>query len=194
MSKGDIAEALRRSVREPEAFGRFYREHAGRLLAYLTRRVDDPEVALDLTSECFAQAYLARHRFRGATDAEAAAWLYAIAKHQLGRFFRRGQVERRALARLGIEPPSLDEEQRARVEMLSDMAGLRFAVRTELERLSAAQQAALRLRVLEDLPYSEVAGRLGISEQAARDRVMRGLKALARALDRDRLLLRETRI
>jgi DNA-directed RNA polymerase specialized sigma24 family protein len=39
------------------------------------------------------------------------------------------------------------------------------------------------LRVVEELPYSDLASRLAISEQAARLRVSRGMKILARAVD-----------
>lgn len=178
------AEALRRSVREPEAFAGFYTEHAHPLLSYFARRVLDPELALDLTAESFAQAYLARARFRGSTDSEAAGWLYGIARRQLALYFRKKKVERRALLRLGIQVPILDEEQEVRLVELAELDELRAALRPELERLSSAQRAALRLRVVEELPYPEVAKRLGISEHAARARVARGLKALAAALDR----------
>jgi RNA polymerase sigma-70 factor (ECF subfamily) len=41
----------------------------------------------------------------------------------------------------------------------------------------------VRLRVVDELPYPDVAARLGISEQAARARVSRALRALAGALD-----------
>jgi RNA polymerase sigma factor (sigma-70 family) len=176
---------LLRSAREPEAFARFYDQHVERLLAYLTKRVYDAEVALDLTAEVFAQAYLGRHRFRGTTHGEAKAWLYTIANRQLARYFRKGKAERRALERLGIQSPSLDEGERRRIEDLADLDGLRGELRKELERLSLADRDALELRVVEELPYSQVASRLGISEHAARARVCRGLKALAAALDRN---------
>jgi RNA polymerase sigma factor (sigma-70 family) len=183
MSAETGVQALRRSVREPEAFARFYDDHAEPLLAYLAKRVYDADVALDLTAETFAQAYVARGRFRGSTDGEAAAWLYKIAKRQLARYFRSGNVERKALRRLGIEPPQLDEEQQARIEELAEVAALRGALRAELGRLSPAHRDALELRIVEELSYPEVARRLSISEQAARARVSRGLKALASALD-----------
>ena len=41
----------------------------------------------------------------------------------------------------------------------------------------------MRLRVVDELGYPAIATRLGISEQAARARVSRGLRALAGALD-----------
>ena len=175
-------EALRRSRSEPEAFSAFYRHHVPTLFAHILRRVYDTEVAMDLTSETFAQAYMSRHRFRGRAEEQASAWLYRIASRQLSRYFRRSVVERRALRRLGIEPPRLSEDEQVRLEELSGTAGFRAIVRAELEQLSPPQREALTLRVVQELPYSEVADRLGISEEAARARVARGLKALAAGL------------
>jgi RNA polymerase sigma factor (sigma-70 family) len=177
-------EALRRSAREPEAFVLFYDEHSENLLAYLARRVYEPEVAVDLTAEVFARAFAARTHFRGSTDGQAAAWLYRIARRELARYFRKGTFERRAMTRLGMQTPRLDEEQLARIEQLAQLEDLRSALRAGLERLSRAHQEALGLRIVEQLSYREVASRLDISEQAARARVSRGLKALAKALDR----------
>lgn len=74
---------------EPDAFGGFYDAHFEGLLSYLTRLTCDAKAGLDLTAESFAQAFLTRQRFRGTTDAEAAAWLYRIAKRQLARYFKR---------------------------------------------------------------------------------------------------------
>jgi RNA polymerase sigma factor (sigma-70 family) len=183
MSPESAAGALCRSRREPEAFARFYDYHAEALLTYLAKRAFDADVALDLTAETFAQAYLARRRFRGSTDEAAAAWLYAIAKRQLARYFRKGRAEQRALRRLGIEAPRVDEEKRARIEELAALAELRSVLRVELERLSLAHREALQLRIVEELPYPEVAKRLHVSEQTARARVSRGLRTLAAALD-----------
>ena len=177
------AEALRRSAREPEAFARFYDVHAEALLTYLARRVYDADAAVDLTAEVFAQAYLARGRFRGSTNSTAAAWLYTIARRQLARYYRKRRVEGRAVRRLGIERPALDAQQEARIEELADLAELRMELHGVLGRLSVHNREALQLRVIDDLPYSEVARRLGTSEQAARARVSRGLKALAAALN-----------
>lgn len=183
MDEETVAGALRRSTREPEAFVQVYEQHAGPLLIFLTRRVYDAETALDLTGETFAQAYRSRHRFRGDTDDAVAAWLYTIARRQLARYLRRGRAEGRALARLGVSVPRLSDEEVSRVEELADLERLRSLIHTELEKLSASQRDALRLRLLEDLPYPLVAHELGISEQAARARVSRGLRALARALE-----------
>jgi RNA polymerase sigma factor (sigma-70 family) len=174
---------LGRSVAEPEAFNDFYREHATRLLAFLARRTFDVEVARDLTAETFAQAFRSRRRFRGTTDEEAAAWLYGIARHLLSRYVRRGVVERKAIEQLGIRVPALDAGDYERVVQLAGLAELRAAVSEAFERLRPDQRDAVRLRVVDELSYDEIAARLAISEPNARARVSRGLRQLADALE-----------
>lgn len=188
MNPLDPAQALRLSVDEPDAFTSFYERFFESILSYLMRRVYDAETAVELTSETFAQAYLSRGRFRGSSSAEAEAWLYRIAQRKLSRYFRRSEVERRAMQRLKIQAPSLDADRRARVEELAELDGLRSALRGALLEISPEQGEAVRLRALEELAYSEIASRLEISEQAARARVSRGLKALATALDKSTTL------
>lgn len=153
------------------------------MLAWFARRTCDPDVALELVAETFAQAFVARTRFRGRTPGEAGAWLYGIARRQLALYFRRGEVAKRALSRLQIEVPSLSLEEHERLAHIAELDELRVVLREELSRLSTAQRHALFLRVIEERPYSEVATCLRISEQAARARVARGLKALSVALE-----------
>jgi RNA polymerase sigma-70 factor (ECF subfamily) len=122
-------------------------------------------------------------RFRGSTDAEAAGWLYSIARHQLALFFRRGTAERRALERLGLERPPADEELLAEIEKRAQLDVLRSELSVALATLSDPIREAVRLRVVEERPYPDIARALRISEQAARARVSRGLAALAGVLD-----------
>lgn len=182
MTGRNSAPTLRRSAGQPELFAEFYQHHFEPILAYLARRVCDADLALELTAETFAQAYVARGRFRGSTAEQAEAWIYRIAKRQLARYFRRGEVERRAMKRLQIQLPPIDADRRAEVEELADLAGLRSVLRAELRRVPGSQRDALWLRVVEGCSYAEVAKRLEISEQAARARVSRGLRSLAIAL------------
>ncbi|HYZ28363.1 MAG TPA: RNA polymerase sigma factor [Thermoleophilaceae bacterium] len=174
---------MRRSRSDPRAFTEVYDRHWQRLLLFLTRRTFDPHVALDLTAETLAQAFASRRRFRGTTDAEEQAWLFAIARHQLAGYLRRGRIERKALDKLGIEVPSMSDEDHERIERLAGLADLRTAVREALQGLTEDQRLAVELRVVDELPYSEVAARLAITEEAARARVSRGLRALADGLD-----------
>lgn len=157
---------------------RLFHEHAVAVLGYLARRVLDPDVAVDLMAETFAQTYRDRRQFRGTSEKDAVAWVFGIARHCTSSYLRRGQIERRALRRLGVERRALEEDEYERIE---ELAGMRELVRDRFAQLDSEQRDALRLRVIEDRPYSVVAQRLGVSEPAARARVSRALRALRAA-------------
>lgn len=164
-------------------FAAFYAEHAERVLVFLARRCLDPELAVDLMAESFAQAYASRGRFRGSTVAEAEGWLFAIARHQLSAYYRRGRARDRALRRLGVQMPVAAPDELARIDELAELGELRAAVRDSFGALPRGQREALRLRVVDELSYPQVAAALRVSETAARARVSRGLKRLAASLD-----------
>lgn len=161
-----------------EEVAQLYRAHASALLAFLARRVLLPEVAVDLLAETFARAYRDRARLRGTGEEEALAWVYGIARHVLASYQRRGAVERRALRALGVERRALTDAEYDRVEELAELAALGARIDSELAALAADQRHAVQLRVLEERPYDEVAHELGVSEQTARARVSRALRAL----------------
>lgn len=114
---------------------------------------------------------------------ERQAWLYTIARRCLSRYQRRGQVERRAIQRLGIQTPLAHEDDLALIEERAGIAELRAILSGELLRLSVDQRRALELRIVQERSYAEVAHDLGISELAARARVSRGLRSLGRVLE-----------
>ncbi len=160
-----------------------YDRHQAALLRWFTRRTADPQVALDLWAETFAQAVRSARRFRGTSDDDRAAWLYAIARNQLGTYLRKGYAEQKALRRLGIERAPASEAALAEVEARAGLPALRAELRDALAQLTDETREAVTLRVVDEHPYREVARRLQISEVAARARVSRGLQALAATLD-----------
>jgi RNA polymerase sigma-70 factor (ECF subfamily) len=152
---------------------------------YIARKTMDAGVAADLTAETFAQAFTNRRQFRGHTREEAIGWLYGIARHQVSHFVRRDQAEARALERLGIQRPHLSDLELERLEELAGISELRRRIASHLGDLSHEQQEALRLRVLEEQSYEQMAEHLGINEQAVRARVSRGMRTLAERLRGD---------
>jgi RNA polymerase sigma factor (sigma-70 family) len=163
--------------------GALYARHCDELLVFLVRRTTDTEVALDLWAETFAQALASRGRYRGSTEEEAGAWLFRIARRQLARYYRRGSAERRAMTRLRIERPKLDRDTEAEIIRRAGLEDVRRSLAAAVSVLSEEARQAITLRVLEELPYPDVAARLSISEQTARMRVSRGLRALGGLLD-----------
>jgi RNA polymerase sigma-70 factor (ECF subfamily) len=175
-------ELLIASRDDPAAFRVLYDRWAMQLMTYFYRRTFDPEVAADLVAETFAVAYLRRHRFRD-IGRPAGAWLYGIARRELGRWRRRRGIEHRAVQRLGVQLPELDDGSIARIEELVDVAAYRRQLDAAVAGLTERQREAVRLRVVEERSYADVAEALGCSEGAARVRVHRALVRLAETLE-----------
>lgn len=159
-----------------------YTDHGEELLRFLVRRTGDTEIAADLWGETFAQALASRGRFCG-TDDQAVAWLYTIARRQLGRYYRRGKAECRAMRRLGMERPPISAETEAEIVRRAGLDEMRHAISAGIAMLSEDAREAIMLRIVDELSYSDLASRLAISEEAARLRVSRGMRILARVLD-----------
>jgi RNA polymerase sigma-70 factor, ECF subfamily len=174
-----------------ESLDALWRSHAPGVAVFIARRTLDAGVAADLTAETFAQAYMKRHQFRGASREAAVGWLYAIARHQVSHHVRRHRAEARALQRLGIEPPPAGPDELRRFEDRDGRHELRRRIVTQLQELTPEQQQALRLRVLDELSYAQMAARLGIDERAVRARVSRAIRTLASRLAPEVRELRE---
>ena len=167
---------------DADDIARLYADHARPLVAFFARRTFDPQAASELMAETFAAAVADRRSFRG--DAPE-AWLYGIARHQLSGWYRKAAVERKALKRLGLEPPHLTDVEYERVEELAGLQELRARVADAARRAPAESRDALRLRIVEERPYPEVAAELDIAEPAARARVSRALRGLAAELEQE---------
>jgi len=169
-----------------EDFTRLYDSHARSLLAFFQRRVQDPELAVDLMAETFTLALERRAQYRGTTDAQLAGWLWAIAQSVLGLHERRRETERRHGPRLGTERLALTDDELERIDELGGNEQLRIAVAERMSQLPPDAQEAVRLRFVEERSFDEIAERLGISPAGARTRVGRALRHLARKLQDDR--------
>jgi len=185
------ASLLAQSRQDPDAFAAFYDAYAERILLFLVRRVLDVDTAFDLLSETFATALERRHQFRGSTAEEEQGWLYSIARSELSHFWRDGRVERIALARLGVGVSALSDPEIERIEQLAGINDLVPALHDAMASLPEDQRRAVELRVVEEHGYSEVATILGVSEQTARARVSRGLRALAQRLPKSPAMIED---
>jgi RNA polymerase sigma factor (sigma-70 family) len=164
---------------DPDAFRELYERYAEAVREYFVRRTGSRATALDLTAETFAQAWFVRARFRDEANGSAAPWVYGIARNVLLMSVRRGAIDQRATERLGLQE-RLDRPQG--VEDPVPAGTWADGADELLDTLPADQRDAVRLRVLDDLEYSDIARALGTTPGAARVRVHRGLKALKRRL------------
>jgi RNA polymerase sigma factor (sigma-70 family) len=171
------AELLRESRRRPDAYVEVCSRHMADLARWLRHEVGQ-DAADDLLAETLARGWYSRRRFRDPGTGSAGAWLQGIAANLVRDFRRRGAIEHRARAKLGL-PLSLEDatgylEADDQAEAVSRYA----AVRERLDELPLDQREALELRVVHELDYDEIGERLSVSPVTARTRVHRALKAL----------------
>jgi RNA polymerase sigma factor (sigma-70 family) len=172
------AELLGAAKSDPQAFREFYDRYAVWVRVWFARQTGSETAALDLTAETFAQAWHSLRRFKDMADGSGAPWLFGIARNLLRQYHKSKRVETAARERLGLPRVAEGADEYEAVDE-------RVAARTMAPALAAAvrllppdQRAALELRVVQQLDYDEVAGRLGCSQNAARLRVSRALRAL----------------
>jgi RNA polymerase sigma-70 factor (ECF subfamily) len=171
------AQLLAAAQTDAHAFREVYDRYAGAIHRFHLGRTRARDAALDLTAETFAQAWLSRGQFRDIAGGSAAPWLFAIARHVLLASVRRQRLERSACERLGILSAVDRSEAPAEPGKLW-LDGLDEA----FAGLAPNVREAIRLRVLEDLSFDDVAEQMGTSPGAARVRVHRGLAALRNRL------------
>jgi RNA polymerase sigma-70 factor (ECF subfamily) len=115
-----------------------------------------------------------RARFRDECAGSAGPWLFGIARNVLLMSVRRRRLEAAARERLGLPAATAPAEE-------AWLDGLDEA----LDALPESQREAIRLRVVEDQTYDDVAAALGTTPAAARVRVHRGLSALRARLTKE---------
>jgi RNA polymerase sigma factor (sigma-70 family) len=179
-----MAPLRRRSVRaQADAIRhvRLWDEHAQRIYRYCFRRTADRELAEDLTSIVFLEAWRCRSRLEPAAELP---WLYGIAANVVRNQWRRQRRYRAALARL---PKARNEDDLAddAIDHLADQEQMRRLVR-KLRTLPQIEQDVLTLCAWEGLSLKEAAVALGVPEATVRTRLHRArkrLRALGEATD-----------
>src|SRR5215218_6539864 len=172
------AELLHAARTDPQAFREFYERYAVWVRAWFQRQTGSESAALDLTAETFAQSWRMLRRFKDLADGSGAPWLFGIARNLLRQYHKHNRIETAARARLGMPLAFAESEEYERVDERMDAAGMGPALHLAVEGLPLEQRRALELRVVQQLSYDEVAGRLGCSQNAARLRVSRALRTL----------------
>ncbi len=174
-----------------EAFQRLYAFYAPPVSRYLQKFVGSAESTQDLVQETFLAAYRALPRwqlpamhaplnktsmeeYRYLQEHPLAPWLYRIATNCALNYLK-AQAVRSAFSASQAERIQERAEDRATAE---EHYVMRELLREALHCLPQQDATCLLLRFVEGERYSEIAARLGISQEAARKRVTRGLAAL----------------
>jgi RNA polymerase sigma factor (sigma-70 family) len=162
-----------------QAFGDFYRRHCDEILAFLARRVAEPELAADLMAETFAALLVVVFDAGRELPERPIAWLFLTARYKLIDSIRRGRVESAVREQLALEPLLLDEPDVRLIEELSRDDRL---TRRMTEPLTADELRAVTEHVVDGRAYDVIARELSCSTAVVRKRVSRGLGTLRAAI------------
>ncbi len=160
---------------EPDGASGLFRKYSAPILRYSDRMLGSRAEAEEVAQEVFLKLIERVDQYDG--RAPVASWLFAIAanacRDRLRRASRRTSVSLTAVAEAAAPDPPPDrrlveDERRARV-------------RRALALLSEEQREALILARYHELPYSEIARALSISEGAVKTRIFRAMERLKEA-------------
>lgn len=157
---------------ELEAFETLFRQFQGQVYGWILRIVRDTGAAEDLTVETFWRIYRSRARFNPAGN--FGAWTRRIATNVALDHLKsvRREVELPDEVSQGVPPdPAVRRE-------------LRDGIASAFRQLPARFQMVATLALIEEEPYEDIAGALGISISAVKLRVFRAVRLLRKKLKR----------
>lgn len=162
---------IREAKRDPEKFGPLYTKYHEQIFRYVYQRMDDEELAFDVTSQVFVKAMnnLHKYEYRGVPFS---SWLYRIAKSELYQAFRDRKARRTVntdsmhLFEM-IEEFEEEENSENKTKLIECLALLR---EQDLQ--------LIELRYFEKRSYREIGEILDITENNAKVRAFRALERL----------------
>jgi len=144
--------------RAREAFAELYEQHFPKVFRYISYRVNNIQLAEDLTSEVFVKALKGFSNYRS-DRASFSTWIMSIARHTVIDYYRVG-AKRKAVSLeqvAGASSEGIAEEETVRKEEL-------YRLQACLARLAQQEQEIISLKFGAELTNRQIAGMLNISE------------------------------
>lgn len=167
---------------ESWAFGEIYRKFRLPISRYVSARVKDPGTVQELTQDIFFKVFRFATQYR--PGFAFTTWLWTIAGNTL-KDHRRSRASKSVLV-LSIDSDDSTVSEELRLESSADERLERKQQRRILFRatrlLSPLQRRVLWLRLVVQLPYSEIATRLGMSVSSVKSLFQRTRERLGSLL------------
>ena len=161
-----------------ETLFKTYLKEARSIQGLLRRSLYRPEDREEMLHEIYLQLVSGHNTFRG--DARLSTYVYQVARITILQKFRReNTLKRGKIYRTISEPFEIPDQNQSNPEYAYSMKEARQILRELIERLPAAYRETLRLRVLEDLSYEEIARRMDLPLNTVSTKIHKGKKLLA---------------
>lgn len=146
------------------AFECLYRRHSGRILRYLSMRVQ-PEIAKDLLQEVFMKIHRSREQY--IAQYPVLPWLFTVTRNALIDFFKKAET-RAVKVEINDDVFTKEREVQPPEEDLS----------LALSGLPVLQRRAIELRYMNEWSFEKIAEELKTSPENSRQIISRGMKKM----------------
>jgi RNA polymerase sigma factor (sigma-70 family) len=161
------------------AFSLIHAKYAKNILAFVLRHVRDRSIAEDLTQEVFLRLFRFRRYYR--PGHAFSSWLWTIARNVVSDWFRK--ASNREPAHSAHEGNEFHPEQipshHPCAESLLERKTQRQQLVTVMKQLTKLQRRVLRMRIIKQLSYDEIAKKLGLSLSAVKCLLYRSKQAVS---------------
>jgi RNA polymerase sigma-70 factor (ECF subfamily) len=168
-------EEIQAAQSNPALFEVLYDRYYDRIFSFIFQRLDDKELAFDITSQVFLKAmqHLPAYRFKGVPFS---SWLFRIAKSEVYQAFREQKAERT----VNIEKVSL---KRMAEEMIEDFYEPYYDILKDcVSELPEDDLQIVEMRFFEKRSFKEIGEILDITENHAKVKLYRILDKLKKIL------------
>jgi len=167
-------EWIKRAKEDPRSFEPLYNKYYEQIFRYIYQRMDDKEMAHDITSQVFLKAMnnIQKYEYRGVPFA---SWLYRIAKSELYQSFR----DEKATRTVNVETVSLSDMIEEIEEDISEES--RALLLKAIAELSEDEVQMIEMRFFEKRSFKEIGDILEITENNAKvkaHRIIQKMKKL----------------
>src|ERR1700744_6783444 len=178
----------RTSIAELDDIDTLCATYRSRIYRYALLALRDPDLAENVTQDCFLRAYKAREEFRG--DCSVATWLTRIATNLIrdstrSRKFQFWKTASSTAAEVGavadrLRSPGLSPETFLMIR--EELRGVWDAV----ENLPGKQRSVFLLRFVEEMELPEIAAAMGVHVGTVKSHLHRALAAVRKAMEKTR--------
>ena len=162
---------IEKSKTNPQHFAPLYNEYYESIFRYVIKRINDTDLACDITSNVFVKAItnLSKYEYRGLPFS---SWLFRIAKSEVYQSFRDQKVKRTV---------SIDKVTIVQVFEELDVDGLdehMEKLKKVLRQINEKDLMLIEMRYFEKRSYREIGEILSVTENNAKVKTFRALQKL----------------
>jgi len=157
-------------------FGPLYEKYHDRIFRFVVQRMDDKEIALDVTSQVFLKVLCNLNKYTYREGTPFSSWLYRIAHNEVINFVKENAKYR-----------AVNMKSEAIMDIMEDIETNNQEERfTKLTTLIASlpedELALIEMRFFEKRPFAEISEILEITENNAKVKVHRILEKLKKLI------------